>query len=163
MIFQHTWQSVIENRKTQTARLVKDGQFFEPEDSYEEDGAIVHQPAGVWRWVNGKDTAVGVWVVGRTYAVQPGRGKSAVARIRILSITRRDVRDYTAEDATREGFDNRVAFMVTYMSMNDKVAMPKFRDYDFPSDGFTTAMSFLRSRPAERYDAWVLTFALVTP
>ena len=43
------------------------------------------------------------WQVGRTYAVQPGRGKKAVGRIRITEIRRERVQDISEEDAIAEG------------------------------------------------------------
>ena len=46
---------------------------------------------------------------GRTYAVQPGRGQRAVARIRILSVRREAFSDITAEEARREGFKDASA------------------------------------------------------
>jgi hypothetical protein len=49
--------------------------------------------------------------VGKTYAVQPGRGQKAVARIRILDICRKPLGYYmlTAE-CVREGFTHFTAF-----------------------------------------------------
>ena len=44
------------------------------------------------------------WEIGRTYAVQPGRGKPAVARIRITNIRQERLCDITAADARAEGF-----------------------------------------------------------
>ncbi|MFA4974630.1 MAG: ASCH domain-containing protein [bacterium] len=68
MIFQHTWQQVLDGTKTQTRRLRAQPPY-----------------------------------VGRTYAVQPGRGKPAVGRIRITAIRQQRVQDITAEDALAEG------------------------------------------------------------
>lgn len=42
--------------------------------------------------------------VGKTYAVQPGRGKPAVARIRVLSVRKEELWQLTLADAQREGF-----------------------------------------------------------
>jgi len=41
--------------------------------------------------------------VGNTYAVQPGRGKKAVGRIRILGIRRERLQEITWQDAVAEG------------------------------------------------------------
>ncbi len=45
------------------------------------------------------------YVVGRDYAVQPGRGKKAVARIRVLAVRMEAVGAITPADARAEGFD----------------------------------------------------------
>lgn len=44
------------------------------------------------------------YLVGGDYAVQPGRGKRGVARIRVTAVRREQLRDLTAEDAVAEGF-----------------------------------------------------------
>lgn len=49
--------------------------------------------------------------VGRTYAVQPGRGQKAIARIRILSVTAEAMCDMTEADALAEGFADRQGFV----------------------------------------------------
>lgn len=48
--------------------------------------------------------------VGETYAVQPGRGQKAVARIRILSVSRELLLALNTLDARREGFDGGPEF-----------------------------------------------------
>ena len=85
MIFKQ-WQQVLDGTKTQTRRLVK-----ESEKCW--DDVTV---ARLWiAEVVGHDAWTRVWTpynikwqVGRTYAVQPGRGKKAVGRIRITKIRR---------------------------------------------------------------------------
>lgn len=42
--------------------------------------------------------------VGKTYAVQPGRGKPSICRIKVLSVERQALRDITQADAIAEGF-----------------------------------------------------------
>lgn len=172
MIFQHTISKVLDGSKCQTARLVKPGDSWA---SWLEYGVIGRDAGKFIELVPNSRPAHGVNNISsvyrssgslayrllKTYAVQPGRGKPAVARIRIESIARQDVRTYTHEDAVREGFENKVAFMVTYMGMHDPTAMPTYRDYDFPIGASSPATKFLASRPAERYDCWVLRFSLV--
>lgn len=43
------------------------------------------------------------WEVGHTYAVQPGRGKKAIGRIRITKIRSEHISDITNDDAIAEG------------------------------------------------------------
>lgn len=54
------------------------------------------------------------YVVGRTYAVQPGRGEKALGRVLILSVTRVPVVPISAEDAAAEGFRSPAMFYVRW-------------------------------------------------
>lgn len=54
------------------------------------------------------------WVVGKSYAVQPGRTKKAVGRIVVTRIWQEALGDISAADAWAEGFDNREAFFETW-------------------------------------------------
>lgn len=51
------------------------------------------------------------YVPGRTYAVQPGRGQKAVARIRIVDVDLQALGHIDNNDAKREGFPDKGAFM----------------------------------------------------
>lgn len=55
--------------------------------------------------------------VGRTYAVQTGRGKKAVARILVLSVTREPAGAITTNEAIREGFRDPVGFADKWESL----------------------------------------------
>lgn len=132
MIFAHTYQQVLDGTKTQTRRLVK------PEDM-----AISDMPDsdGIWGVAYPPPTSsqydrcysVTRWHIGQTRAVQPGRGQKAVARIRITAIRREDVRQISDEDVKAEGFASRADFLRLWEQMH-----------------------------GQHYDAWVLTFELVT-
>jgi hypothetical protein len=104
MLFQHTLDLVLSGRKTQTSRLVT------PDDSAERgsDGRIEAVKTG------GRDK----YRVGKTYAVQPARGKPAVARIRLLGIARKRVSDTTTAEAKAEGFVSREAFFETWRAIH---------------------------------------------
>lgn len=65
------------------------------------DGPVVYDEYTDWRVK---------WMVGRTYAVAPGRGKHGVGRIRLLDIRLEPADVITEEDARAEGFDSREAF-----------------------------------------------------
>lgn len=49
--------------------------------------------------------------VGKDYAVQPGRGKSAIGRVRVVSIEERTPAMTTPAEAIAEGFESREAFL----------------------------------------------------
>lgn len=79
MIFQHTWQWVLNGTKTQTRRLVKPGESentayaYPPQELGEESF-----PKGVFHFDPETLVRRPVYVIGQSYAVQPGRGKPAV-------------------------------------------------------------------------------------
>jgi hypothetical protein len=93
MIFQHTWQKVLSGQKTQTRRLARDTDRLwtvEVED---------RQPEKVlWRGDRAK------WRTGRDYAVQPGRGKKAIGRIRLLDIRYQHLGHVKEVEARAEGY-----------------------------------------------------------
>lgn len=68
-----SWKFILSGDKTRTWRPEKPGDVTEPDDGW-----------GFLRAVRRNGRLL--WAVGRTYAVQPGRGKKAVARIKITSI-----------------------------------------------------------------------------
>lgn len=144
MIFQHTWQKVLDGTKTQTRRLRKPGQYW----ATNSDDTYIH--TAVLRDKFTDNRAI-VYAVGKTYAVQPGRGKCAVARIKLLEIRRVDVRKMTSADVIAEGFSSQDEFIRTWAAMHDK------------SLDQTNLYFYLNNRPLARYDAWALTFELVTP
>ena len=109
MIFRQV-QQVLDSSKTQTRRVVKPNEFC--------TGASPQRILTVWSGRYDRPfcgefakcagaTAEGLgrckWVVGRTYAVCPGRGKHSVGRIKLLEIRRERVQDITGADAQAEG------------------------------------------------------------
>lgn len=107
MIFQHTWQKVLDGSKTQTRRVWK--------DSYEliETRYMDYVP-DIKLLCNGRT----LYQTDNTYAVQPGRGKSAVGRIQINYLWRHDVRDIGYADILAEGFTSRQEFLDLWRSMH---------------------------------------------
>lgn len=91
MIFAHTFEQVENGTKTVTRRLWKPGYKWCPmsvavgEES--ESGASTRE----------------IWRVGNTYAVQPGRGKSASFRIEVVSLRIEQLKDITAAECIKEG------------------------------------------------------------
>lgn len=104
MIFQHTYAQVLDGTKTQTRRLVGEGE--EP-NSWRQGGendptineVIVRskydERYDLWKWR-------AKYVVGKTYAIQPGRGKKAVGRILVTTIRKQRLQDISDEDAGKE-------------------------------------------------------------
>lgn len=142
MLFVHTIDKVLDQSKTQTRRIVKAGDVYLENTRtgqcgvFQDDIKVSDRPK---------------YIIGKTYAAQPARGKPAVARIRITDIRREDVRAISVEDVWQEGFLSKFEFMQTWVAMHDK---PVLRYPDWK-------LSSLSGRPAERYDAWALTFELV--
>jgi hypothetical protein len=96
MIFQETWQMILDGSKTQTRRLVHGDRDLIWATS---GGQIV----SVARW-NAQGSALRIiWEVGRTYAVRSSRGKKAVARIKITRIRQQHLQEISIEDAEAEG------------------------------------------------------------
>lgn len=152
MLFIHTIDKVLSGEKTQTRRIAKPGDEWFPED-LGDAAAVMHKGFSAYRLV---------YEVGKTYAVQPGRGKPAVARIRITGIRSEDVREIDYEDVRAEGFKYESEFLYTWCMMHDKKGYSEYFEQNVKTVVHQPA-AFLKSRPAERYQAWVLTFALVKP
>lgn len=55
---------------------------------------------------------------GRDYAVQPGRGKTAIGRAVVVSVERQTLGHIDDAEARREGFPNREAFEATFAAIN---------------------------------------------
>lgn len=104
MLFQHTLAPVLSGQKTKTSRRIAAGDAAEVGS----DGKIEAVTT------NGRDK----YRVGKSYAVQPARGKPAVARIRLLAIERKPVSAATEADVKAEGFDSREAFFETWRSIH---------------------------------------------
>jgi len=103
MIFQYTWEKVLAGQKTQTRRIKKPG-----EELFEREWSLFGNGEYDWieTYVLAPNKAHGEaikWQVGRTYAVQPGRGKPAVGRIKITAIRKELLTEITEEDAKAEG------------------------------------------------------------
>lgn len=57
---------------------------------------------------------------GKTYAVQPGRGKKAVGHIRILSVKPQLMTDLDDDEARLEGFRNTGEFVAKWLAIYGK-------------------------------------------
>jgi hypothetical protein len=100
-------EAILAGRKTHTRRPAKGGEALVMSSSF-----CVYKDYF-------SDTARLKWEVGRTYAVQPGRGKRAVARFLLKNLRQEVVSHITEEDAIAEGFDNREEFFAKWRELYD--------------------------------------------
>lgn len=102
MIFQHTLNQILDATKTQSRRLWVAGDYtwINGERPAPERA---HRPYRLtYSQICHADGSVR-YEVGKTYAVQPGRGKHAVARIKIVSLWREHVQEISPQDVYYEG------------------------------------------------------------
>jgi hypothetical protein len=111
MIFAHTLDKVLSAEKCQTRRLIKNNEKLCSESGLFGEQIFVKATS-----------SRKVYEVGKSYAVQPNRGKSAVARIVITGIRREPVRAITEQDAHAEGFASRDEFIATWRIIHGQKA-----------------------------------------
>jgi hypothetical protein len=104
MIFQYTWPQVVLRHKTATRRVISPTEVA-IRTRYNKVSTVKQ---------NGRTK----WQVGATYAVQPGRGQSQIARIRLTRITRQQLSRITNAQARAEGFADRQAFLKTWQTIH---------------------------------------------
>lgn len=108
MIFQHTLTDILLQNKTQTRRIVKANETA-IRTRYNQIESVLHNDRIKWR-------------VGQTYAVQPGRGKAEVARIRLIRINSQFITRISTADAIAEGFESRQDFLQTWQKIHGENA-----------------------------------------
>jgi hypothetical protein len=177
-------EKIIKHEKTQTRRLqrLSDRAMYLPNELAPR--CVVHETNKHLRFE-----------IGKTYAVQPGRGMPTAQvawmrtaesivpylvtedssllfqglavplRIRLTAIRREDVRNISPEDVLAEGFEQPYLFWLRWAGMYD----PCFLDTLIPislrtPDHMAAVNSAVREaldpRPADRYQAWALTFEI---
>lgn len=105
MIFKDTFNQVLSGHKTVTRRIVKEGEFL-------------NGPA-----VQNRQNAI-KWQTGRYYAVQPGRMKKGLGKIKITAIRKERLGDITGSDAARElGWD-----LTKQDELNEQMALAAFQE-----------------------------------
>ena len=179
MIFNHTWRQVLDGSKTQTRRLVKPGEVYEP----------------LSKQVFNRSTRRNKCYIGQSLAVQPGRGQYAIwyrklngdkvqiwndhhqgfpsrlathaesddglcrwqqLRIRITAIRQEPLQDISEGDACSEGYKGRDIY-----SYNTSDPGESGIDYTLtPRDDFMLAWDTIHTKPGTRWadnpDVWVL-------
>ncbi len=145
MIFKGTLDKVLDGTKTQTRRLVKDGDFLQGPiklSKYSYSGKYV---------IRNNRTR---FEAKKTYAVQPGRGKKSVGRIKIKSIHKEKLMHISITDCIAEGIE-------TTQAEAEGAHVPEHRQR------FAELWDSLYTDPSLKFNAvppiyvWVLTFELV--
>lgn len=190
MIFAHTWQWLLEASpntgqvKTQTRRLVKLGDDLDLNRTnptvYHHD-RIVYQAGKDYAVTSGRTKPTIWWAKGGAglfVAINVHRDNHQQfidegfkpLRIRITDIKREDVCTISAEDARAEGFANFFEFMRVWCEMHDKPLYSAFPRIEESADNLVSLRqqyledklwAYAKERPAERYQAWKLTFEVV--
>jgi hypothetical protein len=112
---------ILAGTKTQTRRIVKDGSDV-PLQFDGKRQAIVHFSSAHIDAV-ARESRI-IWEVGKDFAVQPGRGKRAVARITITAIRYCErAGDISEGDARAEGFATADDFRAVYARLNGTAAL----------------------------------------
>lgn len=124
---EHRAAKVMAGEKTQTRRLVREGgsvtvlrrgqyvRLYEDFPLHLRAGdsiVAVHHPSGLVKWrVCDREK--------QTYAVQPGRGRRQIGRVKILAIGyEEDVAGISEEDALAEGFATQAEFASAWRQMH---------------------------------------------
>lgn len=156
MIFQHTINQVLDGSKTQTRRLVKQG-----------DMAWVdkHNKLALVDGVTISKTAFKRWEVGKDYAVCPGRGRAAEGRIKITGIRRERVQDIIPDDARAEmGSGDNNALYDEYIANNVSDLDVEIGD-EWPCWVYRWIWNYIHTKKGERWadnpEVWVLEFELL--
>jgi len=181
MIFQHTWQRVIQGQKTQTRRLVKTG-----DQGWIYGLGFNGKPITYSAIIRNIPKERVICQIDKTYAVQPGRGKPALmvhwnhpchgidiwqaglgelaaaaaqgyqeARIRIIEIRREFLQDITEADAIAEGVEHNWLGDDCPPEYADEWANYLGGDEDLPCfsarDSYATLWDSIYTRPGERW------------
>ncbi len=124
MQFSATWQGVLAGHKTMTRRTVSERHtaLLALDTTPCSPHTLPDQAPVYGVLASGRLR----YIVGRSLAVQPGRGKHAIGRIAITGI-RYCARagDISEEDARAEGFATAAEFCTIYVTLNGLVALER--------------------------------------
>jgi uncharacterized protein YhfF len=96
---------------------------------------------------------------GHSYAVQPGRGKTAICRLQVLDVTTAPLASLTQRDAIAEGFKTRAEFADYWMRLYDPRWSAARNDVGLGDDETAVLERFADRCQAE---VWVITFQIDT-
>lgn len=142
MLFQHTWKYVVSGQKTQTRRLVQEGDYATVDES------DPNRP--ISKVIRTADAGVPktLYEVGKTYSVQPGVAKKTVGNIRLTAIRRERLQDLSEADALKE-------FPVTSSEANVTDAQSALNTF---KETWNTMVSSSGARWENNPEVWVLEF-----
>lgn len=66
-----------------------------------------------------------IYIEGKEFAVQPGRGKASVGRARVISCTQERMRDMSKREARLEGFPSVEQFAIAFEEINGCLPLNK--------------------------------------
>lgn len=157
LIFKHTWQWLEKPSphtgevKTRTSRIKKGDQFW---------GRLMVPDTPIVYVYHLSESGMDeikerlIWRVGDSYAAQPGRGKHAIGRVKVLKIEEQDVRCINESEARAEGFASVGDFLAVWVKMHDKKAYARW-------EVLGRDISYLLKRDSANYQAWVLWFEFI--
>jgi len=151
MIFKGTWEKVLDGTKTQTRRPVKTKKNQKEQSMMylSETGEII-KVMHLIKIANEQYKERLLYEVGRTYAVQPGRGKKSLGKIKTMEIRIEKVQAISCIDMIAEGLKTNLRHIDATMHLLDQ-----WRDlWNSLYEG--TPYSW-----GKNPDVWVLEFELV--
>lgn len=123
MIFQHTHQAVLSGRKTQTRRV------WTRDDRLD---LVTNPLLRIWQPFRGQHVLTNAgrlkYATGNTYAVQPGRGKRAVGRIRVTGLRIEGLQSITEAGARAEGVNSVEEFRTLWDKIHGKKPGERWAD-----------------------------------
>jgi uncharacterized protein YhfF len=100
---------------------------------------------------------------GHTYAIQPGRGKPAIGRLKVTHVEQQRAGELTLADAHREGFRTRDDFKAQWVRIHDRAWVAKHK-VDLADCLDLSVVSFILCRRFDLEHAdipvWAITFEL---
>ena len=135
---------ILAGEKTQTRRLVR-----------ESDQALTDEYGNI---IEVRRDGRLLWLVGQTYAIQPGRGKHAIGRLLLQDIRREHLHEISEEDAKAEGAILRAANFAEEWE-NSKWMMTRIHHFEEIWNSINTQPGTIWN---DNPEVWVLRFLVIT-